>query len=103
MAGTAIVNAKVDSYLKERVDAILKRENRSASEVIKATWEEIARTGDIPQRLHEQTEAEKQKRREERRRALESAVGHSDVRSEDIDRDAKDIMTDILLERYGYV
>ncbi|MCL2882110.1 MAG: hypothetical protein FWF45_04375 [Coriobacteriia bacterium] len=103
MAGTVIVNAKVDSYLKERVDAILKRENKSASEVIKATWEEIARTGDIPRSLREETEAEKQKRREERLRVLESAVCHSGAHHEDANRDVREIMTDILLERYGYV
>ncbi|MCL2655511.1 MAG: hypothetical protein FWD65_07475 [Coriobacteriia bacterium] len=103
MAGTAIVNAKVDSYLKERVDAILRRESRSASEVIKATWEEIARTGDIPQGLREHTEAEKQKLREEKLRVLESAICHSGAHPEDANRDAREIMTDILLERYGYV
>jgi antitoxin component of RelBE/YafQ-DinJ toxin-antitoxin module len=97
---TCIVNAKVDSYVKERVDSVLKREQKTASEVIKAIWEEIARTGYLPQSLREAEEAEKQALIQQKLDMLHSAIRRSDLPSEYVNRDAKDLLGEILMERY---
>jgi antitoxin component of RelBE/YafQ-DinJ toxin-antitoxin module len=97
---TSIVNAKVDSYLKERVDSVLKRERKTASEVIKAVWEEIARTGYLPQSLREAEEAEKQALIQQKLDSYHAAIRRSDLPSEYANRDAKELLGEILMERY---
>jgi antitoxin component of RelBE/YafQ-DinJ toxin-antitoxin module len=96
---TSIVNAKIDSYLKERVDAILKREHRTASEVIKTTWEEIASTGDLPQRMREKEETEQQGLIQRKLNSYHAAIGRSSLSSEYINRDYREILADVMLER----
>jgi antitoxin component of RelBE/YafQ-DinJ toxin-antitoxin module len=97
---TSIVNAKVDSSVKERVDFVLKRERKTASEVIKAVWEEIARTGYLPQSLREAEDAEKQALIQQKLAVLHAAIGCSNLPSEYINRDAKELLGELLMERH---
>jgi antitoxin component of RelBE/YafQ-DinJ toxin-antitoxin module len=96
---TSIVNAKVDSYLKRRVDEVLKRERRTASEVIKATWEEIARTGDLPQNMREKEEVRQQELMQKKLESYHAAIGRSSLPSEYVNRDYREILADVMMER----
>lgn len=46
---TAVISGRVDARLKERADAYLRAAGVTAGDVIRAVWERIARTGEIPE------------------------------------------------------
>lgn len=46
---TAVVSGRVDERVRERADAYIRAAGLTPAEVIKAIWENIARTGEVPE------------------------------------------------------
>jgi len=100
MVDTTIVNAKIDSYLKERVDHILQREQTTASELIRFVWEDIARTGELPAYYTKTNAIDKMQAQAERIRTLHAAIGTSALSEKAVNADARSLFLDSLLERH---
>jgi len=101
MADSNIINARVNSYLKERVDYVLRREQTTASELIRSVWEEVARSGDLPDFAKQQSQEDRHNAQLEKIRVLHSAIGSSNLPSEIANQDIKEFLLDHVAERYG--
>ena len=45
---TSVVSGRVDERVRQRADAFIRGAGTTPAEVIKVTWERIARTGEVP-------------------------------------------------------
>lgn len=50
---TAVISGRVDQAVKERANRIIQAAGLTVSDVIKATWTSIAKTGELPEALVE--------------------------------------------------
>jgi antitoxin component of RelBE/YafQ-DinJ toxin-antitoxin module len=98
---TSIVNAKVDCYTKEQVDEVLKRENRTASEVIQTLWDYLARQRELPDFMCEPNEASKLQRQMKKIEVLQNAVVKSEPSGESINRDYRELLDKEMMTRHG--
>lgn len=48
---TAVVSGRVDEGVRRRADAYIRAAGSTPAEVIKVVWENIARTGEVPEGL----------------------------------------------------
>ncbi len=46
---TAVVSGRVDEKIRQRADAYIRAAGSTPAEVIKVVWENIARTGEVPE------------------------------------------------------
>lgn len=46
---TTVVSGRVDEMVRRRADAYIRRVGSTPAEVIKVVWENIARTGEVPE------------------------------------------------------
>lgn len=46
---TAVVSGRVDEKVRQRADAYIRAAGSTPAEVIKVVWENIARTGEVPE------------------------------------------------------
>ena len=46
---TAVVSGRVDEKIRHRADAYIRAAGSTPAEVIKVVWENIARTGEVPE------------------------------------------------------
>lgn len=71
MPATVQLNTRIDPGLKERGDAVFARAGLTSSEVVRAVWEEAARTQQVPDFLHKRKNDEI----EAKRRAIREGAG----------------------------
>ena len=48
---TAVVSGRVDEKVRQRADAYIRAAGSTPAEVIKVVWENIARTGEVPEEV----------------------------------------------------
>ena len=48
---TAVVSGRVDEKVRHRADAYIRAAGSTPAEVIKVVWENIARTGEVPEEV----------------------------------------------------
>ena len=48
---TAVVSGRVDEKIRQRADAYIRAAGSTPAEVIKVVWENIARTGEVPEEV----------------------------------------------------
>lgn len=53
---TAVVSGRVDEKVRQRADAYIRAAGSTPAEVIKVVWENIARTGQVPEAEEPTTE-----------------------------------------------
>jgi antitoxin component of RelBE/YafQ-DinJ toxin-antitoxin module len=97
-----MVNAKVDTYIKERGDEVLRRNNKTNSDAVQKLWEYLAITGDLPGFMRGQTEQEQRLEKRRRLDMLRKVQFASGLSQADYERDDRETLTDALMERYGY-
>jgi len=100
MASKTIVNAKIDSYLKERVDRILQHERTTASDLIRSVWEDVARTGSLPACYTKTAAPDQSQAQAEKIRTLHAAIGTSKLTHKVVNSDAKALLLGPLLEHH---
>lgn len=71
---TAVVSGRVDEQVRVRADAYIRAAGSTPGDVIRAVWENIARTGEVPEAGEEREEPDAL----ERLRALRPVFGASD-------------------------
>jgi addiction module RelB/DinJ family antitoxin len=98
---TSIVNAKVDSYIKQQADEVLVLFGKTPSDVIKALWEYIAQKRELPDFINKQDESDKQRAHEQKLKILMGAVSKSTLPSKEINRDYKELLAEELVRRYA--
>jgi antitoxin component of RelBE/YafQ-DinJ toxin-antitoxin module len=96
-----MVNAKVDSHTKQLGDEVLRRNNKTNSGAVQELWEHLAKTGDLPDFMRERTDQEQLQKKRQKIDSLRQARFRSGLPREQLDRDAKDLLGDVLVERYG--
>lgn len=55
---TAIVSGRVDERVRQKADAALRKAGLTPTDVIQSVWNEIARSGDVPDIARPKREAE---------------------------------------------
>ena len=71
MPATVQLNTRIDPGLKERGDAVFARAGLTSSEVVRAVWEEAARTQQVPECVLKRNDDAL----EEKRRAVREGYG----------------------------
>ncbi len=76
---TVVVSGRVDSRVKERAETYIRAAGLSTGDVIRVVWEEIARTGEVPDSRGTLREAESNDGPLERLGALRGMFAESDL------------------------
>jgi antitoxin component of RelBE/YafQ-DinJ toxin-antitoxin module len=83
---SVLVNGKVDAEVKRQADAVLARNDKTASELIRALYQHIATTRRLPDFITNQGEAERARRQHALETLLSVIVpGNSDDASDATD------------------
>ncbi|HIZ18319.1 MAG TPA: type II toxin-antitoxin system RelB/DinJ family antitoxin [Candidatus Olsenella stercoravium] len=90
---TAVVSGRVDEKVRQRADAYIRAAGFTPAEVIKVVWENIARTGEVP----EETPAVATQGPMERLAELRESFGEADW----LVNLTKEEMRDMIASRYA--
>ena len=103
---TAIVSGRVDEQVKNRASAYIRAAGLTVGDVIKITWENIARTGEVPvATVEERDEKSAQSPMDvflELREEMNALTAQDEWLATLTDKQMRDMITDHLMEKYGY-
>lgn len=97
----ATINVRINGALKERGDSVLRKNGVSTTQAIRGLWEQLAQTRQLPDFLQagEDAEAEREKRR--RKKALLGLANCARVSHEaETDEALDQIRFEALMEKY---
>ena len=97
---TSIVNAKIDSYTKERVDQVLSQHGKTTSDAIKSLWQYLSIAPDIPDFMKENESLHSQERKEAISDLL-ALAGSVSVPAAEANLDYRDLLASVMNERNG--
>ena len=97
---TCIVNAKVDSYTKERVDEVLSQHGKTASDAIRSLWQYLSVARDLPDFMKDKDDQQNQERRSAIKALLDLA-GSVSIATSEADLDYRELLADSMEDRHG--
>ena len=71
----ATLNIRIDSTLKKRGELVLRKNGISASAAVRALWEELAATKDIPSFMQDVKKRQNDEEKRNKRRLLKNGSG----------------------------
>ena len=98
---TSIVNAKIDYYLKERVDEVLARHGKTSSDAIRSLWQYLSVSRDLPDFMKDEKEGKAWRERDEAKSVLMNLAGCVTSSKHEVNQDYRELLKDSMEQRYG--